>query len=333
MLEPPAIAAEEIIATVEANYRIAVAALTFLPIGNDAASFVYRLEAADGAPFFLKLRTGAANEPSFAVPRYLADHGVGRVAAALRTVAGALWVDLADFALALYPYIDGVTGTDAGMTEHHWVTFGATLRQIHETVLPPEIAGRVRRDEITPESLGVIERLDAHILSHTFTDPSERELAAYWSGRRLAIRALAERAGDLARQVRATAPAFVLCHADIHTWNILIDTADQLWIIDWDETVLAPRERDLMFVRGGIGAGLVGAREEAWFFEGYGSAVVDPLALAYYRSAWALSDIAAYGEQVFFMPEAGVENKRAAVQGLVSCFQPGNIVEIASQSV
>ena len=45
----------------------------------------------------------------------------------------------------------------------------------------------------------------------------------------------------------------VLCHADLHAWNVLLDTDRQLWLVDWDETILAPKERDLMFVVGGIG--------------------------------------------------------------------------------
>jgi spectinomycin phosphotransferase len=44
----------------------------------------------------------------------------------------------------------------------------------------------------------------------------------------------------------------VLCHADLHTWNVLVDGDGRLWLVDWDEAILAPRERDLMFLVGGI---------------------------------------------------------------------------------
>ncbi len=41
-------------------------------------------------------------------------------------------------------------------------------------------------------------------------------------------------------------------------------------MIDWDEALLAPKERDLMFiVNGTIGASVVRAEEEARFFRGY----------------------------------------------------------------
>ena len=122
----------------------------------------------------------------------------------------------------------------------------------------------------------------------------------------------------------------MLCHADLHTWNVLVEDAGRLWIADWDEAVLAPRERDLMFVvGGGIGHGLVGPSEEASFLEGYGQVTADPALLAYYRCAWAVQDIAAYGEQALLSPTAGEATRRAAVEGFEDLFAPGNIVDLA----
>jgi hypothetical protein len=87
-----------------------------------------------------------------------------------------------------------------------------------------------------------------------------------------------------------------------------------------------------MFVVGGIGPGLVSPRQEGWFFAGYGETTVDPLALAYYRYAWAIGDIGAYAETVCFRPELSVETRRHAVQGVMNCFQPGGIVALAYEA-
>jgi hypothetical protein len=57
MLEPPKIADTTITSALREHYGIAVAALTFLPIGNDSASGSYRVEGADGAVYFLKTRS------------------------------------------------------------------------------------------------------------------------------------------------------------------------------------------------------------------------------------------------------------------------------------
>ena len=190
----------------------------------------------------------------------------------------------------------------------------------------------MRRDPLTPAGAATVRTLDAHIGARTFDDPAADALATFWRARREDIRTLLGRAEDLGRRLAQAAPAFVLCHADIHTGNVLLDTDGQVWIVDWDETILAPSERDLMFVVGGIIRGLVGPRQEELFFQGYGETSVDPFALAYYRYAWAVGDIGEYAAQVFLRPDLGPATKRAAVDGFTSLFLPGNIVALASAS-
>ena len=105
-----------------------------------------------------------------------------------------------------------------------------------------------------------------------------------------------------------------------------------MWIVDWDETVFAPKERDLMFVVAGIARDLVRPHQTACFFQGYGDAAIDPHALAYYRYTWAVQDIAAYGERVFARPDLSEETRWDALHSFVDLFEPGNIVDIAFTS-
>jgi len=93
--------------------------------------------------------------------------------------------------------------------------------------------------------------------------------------------------------------------------------------------MLAPRERDLMFVIGGIASSFVSPAQEKLFFVGYGSVAVDALALAFYRYAWATADIGAYGEQVFLREDLGPLDRREAVERFQGLFAPGGIVDIA----
>jgi spectinomycin phosphotransferase len=144
------------------------------------------------------------------------------------------------------------------------------------------------------------------------------------------IHTLVTRAEELGQQLARRVLPGVLCHGDIHTNNVLLDGHGAVWIVDWDDTVLAPKERDLMFVvGGGINRALVGPREEALFLQGYGARTLDSLALAYYRYAWAVSDIGAYGAEVVLRPDLGVVSRRAAVSAFLRLFEPGRIVDLA----
>ena len=78
--------------------------------------------------------------------------------------------------------------------------------------------------------------------------PIAEQFAAFWASRRRDIRAVLERAEQLARAMPDRLGAFVLCHSDLHAGNVLVGAAGQLTIVDWDNPVFARKERDLMFV-------------------------------------------------------------------------------------
>jgi spectinomycin phosphotransferase len=330
MREPLKLSKQKILAALHAHYRITPAALTFLPLGADAASSVYRVEVADGADLFLKVRAEEGfSVPSLAVPHALCEQGVPHIFAPLPTTGGALWVDVDGFALSLYPFIEGRMAADVGLSDEQWRAFGATVKQVHTAQLPPDLLEIVRRETHVPSRRDLFPALEAAVARDGYASPAQRELAAFWRARRQQIRTVFDRVDVLGSQLRRRSLPLVLCHADLHTWNVLVDAQRQFWIVDWDETVLAPKERDLMFVLVGIGRDLVRPGETIRFFQGYGDTVIDPHALTYYRYAWAAQDIAAYGERVMFTPDISEASRRDAVHAFTGMFEPGNMVDIA----
>jgi spectinomycin phosphotransferase len=99
-------------------------------------------------------------------------------------------------------------------------------------------------------------------------------------------------------------------------------------VVDWDEALLAPRERDLMFVDGGVG-GL--ENDGPAFFAGYGDVEIDPVVMAYYRFDWVVQELASFGDRVL-TPGVGEATRAEAVDLLVSLFEPGNVVEAAHRA-
>ena len=75
MREPPDLAGEAIVEALRTGFGIRVAGLSFLPVGNDADSWPFRVEAADGPDRFLKVRSGTGAMPGAAVPAYLHRRG------------------------------------------------------------------------------------------------------------------------------------------------------------------------------------------------------------------------------------------------------------------
>jgi spectinomycin phosphotransferase len=326
--EPPALAEDRIVGALEAGFGIRVAALAFLPVGNDAASWAYRVEVPRGPSLFLKVRAGPAM-PGAAVPDHLQRHGVPLVLGPLRTGAGAPSLVVDRFALALYPMLEARTGAEVGLAADQWRRLGRAVARVHAVPVAP-LAGLVGRERFRPSRRELLPDLEALVETASVDDPVAARLAACWRAHRDAIAALVDRADRLGRGVaRGRAPQ-VLRHGDLHSWNVLVEADGRLWIVDWDEAVVAPRERDLFFVVGGIGHGLVGPGDTDSFLQGYGGTDPDPRLLAYYRCAWAVQDIAAYGEQALLAPGLGEASRRDAVAGFEDLFAPGNIVDLAS---
>jgi spectinomycin phosphotransferase len=112
----------------------------------------------------------------------------------------------------------------------------------------------------------------------------------------------------------------------------LIDPNGLLYIVDWDAPLWAPKERDLMFAGGGLGAGwLTPVAEEAAFYEGYGSTALNSVALAYYRYERIIQDIAAYCEQLLLSDEGG-DDRPQSFRYLASNFLPDSVLAIAMRA-
>jgi spectinomycin phosphotransferase len=331
MREPPNLSDGRIVAAVRHHYGLKLTQLAFVPLGQDVRSWAFRATTVD-ATYFLKLRQGPVNHAALQIPRYLADRGVPHIVAPLPTRTQRLWVTLEGLTLALYPFVDGATGMVRGLQAHHWHTFGAALRAIHETPLPPHLMPVVPRASFGTGLSTAVRALDTSITAPAVADPIARELAAFWQRHRSEIAALVARFEALSEHLRAQRPPLVLCHADAHPNNVLIDTADQLWIVDWDDAQLAPKECDLMMGVGGLGNYPAGPREAGWFFSGYGRTTVDPLALAYYRHARALGDIAANGEHVVLLPGASEATKRNGLHRMAQLFAPGSIISLTQRA-
>ncbi|MDQ2784044.1 MAG: aminoglycoside phosphotransferase family protein [Chloroflexota bacterium] len=332
MLEKPDLSDETLRACLRDHYGLHVTQIAFLPIGNDVDTAVYRVVADDATPYFLKLRSwarsGRFDATTVAIPRFLYDQGITPIVAPIETNARQLWARLDAFAVILFPFVTGQNGFAAPLSERQWIALGVALKAMHTAIVPPSLRSSVPQETYAPYWRDLVRAFQAQVASTPFADPVAAELAAFLRARRDEIARIVARADTLGAALRARSPAQVLCHADIHGGNVLIGTDGALSIVDWDTLIFAPKERDLMFIGGGVGGVWHGAQEEAWFYQGYGRTAIDPMALAYYRYERIVEDIAAYGEQLLLTDEGGADRAHG-LHFFLDQFLPGNVVAIA----
>jgi spectinomycin phosphotransferase len=331
MLEKPDLQDDRIVSSLLDEYSLDVEGLTFLPIGADQHTAVYRAISKDGIPYFVKLRRGIFDAITVSLPRFLRDKGIVHIIAPLATESGKLWANLEDFTLVLYPFIEGQNGYEVDLSDYHWIDLGRALKNLHALIVPPEFRDHIPQETYSPQWREILKTLLASPNKESFPDSVARELAAFLKARRHEMLDLVVRAERLALVLQAHTLDFVLCHSDIHAGNVLIDPSGALYIVDWDNPIFAPKERDLMFIGGGHwGEGHTAHGGETLFYRGYGPTKINLEALAYYRYERIVEDIAVFSQRIFSISE-GRENRELSLQYLKSNFLPNGTIEIAYQ--
>jgi len=202
---------------------------------------------------------------------------------------------------------------------------------MHTAVVPPTLRARIPQETYDPRWRDRVKAFQARVEEAAFTEPVAAQIAAFLRAKRDTISLLVARADALGAALRARPPAHVLCHADLHAANVLLRADGALYIVDWDTLIFAPKERDLMFIGGGVGGAWNTAQEETLFYRGYGQTEIDPVALAYYRYERIVEDVAEYCERLL-LTDAGGANRAVWLGKFRNQFLPNHVVAIADRT-
>jgi spectinomycin phosphotransferase len=330
MLTKPDIADKLIISRLQEEYNLRVTELTFLPIGADLRTAVYRVIAEDGTAYFMKLRR-KFKDVIVRVPLFLKETGVQEIIVPFETKPSQHWADFGEYKIILYPFIEGKDGFERELTDQHRRTLGNALRKIHTAQISHELKESIRKETFSTEWRDDMKSYQAQVEKNVFTEPTAAKLVEFMKSKRSEITRLIERSEQLASKLQSEPLELVLCHTDIHGGNILISNTGELYIVDWDDPILAPKERDLMFIGGGIDEIWKSEREEAIFYEGYGNTDINLSALAYYRYERVIEDLVVICEQLLLTDEGGADRERS-YGWFISNFEPNQTIERADKS-
>lgn len=331
MRERPGISDEQIQACLRAEYGLSPLTVDFLPLGLDTNAGVYHVADAQGSPYLLKVKSGRLYEPSCLVPRYLRDQGVAQVVAPLRTKSGALWtqVGLGKWTAMLYTFIEGVAGWDPPMTGEQWKVVGVALKRVHQVDLPAEGFESLHRETFDPAGYGRwIRVFEAQEAGSSGGSTSQRALRSLWLEHQSTIHTVIASMEALASALQKQSGPHVVCHADLHPGNIIRDRAGGAFVVDWDDVMLAPKERDFIFV-GDAPVDSAARQGTSPFFEGYGQTEIDWHALTYYLWERVVTDLIACAQDVFFRADLEEETKAEAVQLFSNILAEGNEFDTA----
>jgi spectinomycin phosphotransferase len=332
MLTKPDLKDKEIVKCLQDFYGLDVKVISFLPIGADFNTAVYRITTSSKKEYFLKLRSGEFFEASVSVPKYFSDMGIKQVISPLVSQTGQLWASLESFKAILYPYVEGYNGVEVKLSDQQWIEFGATMKKLHSTNIPNSIINNVPRETFSSKWRETVKAFLMRIENEVFEEPVAVKMALFLKSKSSEILNLVERAEKLAITIQKQPLEYILCHADIHGWNLIVDKERALYIVDWDTLIFAPKERDLMFVGAGIwDSGRTATEEESLFYQGYGQTKINQDAICYYRFERIIQDIGDYCEYIFLSDEGG-DDRMQCFEHLQPVFLPNGAIERACQS-
>lgn len=324
MIEKQSFSPQQIIDCLNIHYGIPVTTVTLLPMGADMNASVYKLNTRDATSYFVKVKHGHALDISVILLVLLQESGIQQIIAPIKTIHGELSYTTDNFTLTVYPFVDGQNGFSRSLTENQWITLGKVLKQVHELDVPQSTKDQIRKEIYTPKWREAVRSLDENLTG----DETAMKLQSFMKKHRSDIHRLIDRAELLSQQIKKQSPEFVLCHSDIHAGNVLINENGSFYIVDWDEPIMAPKERDLMFIGGGIANVWNHPHEEEFFYKGYGKTQINKIILAYYRNERIVQDIAEYG-QALLLTSNGGEERLEMYQHFIDMFEPNGVVDIA----
>ncbi|MET8360093.1 aminoglycoside phosphotransferase family protein [Micromonospora sp. NPDC005171] len=326
--------ARQVAEQVRTGFGLRLSTMEPVTSGADQNARLWLAQAADGGRYAVKL-SGGGTPAGLVVTAYLAEQAVPGIVAPLRADDGGLSIDNDGRRLSVVPWVSDQRALDGPMTGAHWRAYGEVLAAVHAVPVTDELSRLLPAGGAAYPSIVTATRAMAARLRDpaNLVDPLVAELAGVWS-------AVADRLGVLVGEVERRAGdtrdrpgADVVCHGDPHLGNLLLGADGQVWLIDWDDAVLAPPECDLMFVLGGVLAfAPITAEQQQAVLAGYGTADVDPLRLAWFLAVRALDDLSDWTRQALDLDAAAADRGRAAriVRGLVS---PVGLVTLAEAAL
>lgn len=316
----PDISIEQIIKCLDNNYPIKVTSIHFLPLGEDG--WVYKIVDKNGKNWFIKLKY-KFNKATIALSSYLKNTlNYDFIPKILKTNDGDYAVEINGLSMFIQQYVDGHELREND-TRQFRVQVGKNLKQLFNSVasIPQSIIDVLPRENFK-RHLESAENVIQIGSADNRESEIEKELSQFIRSQDEKITLILRRTKELGKKLRQLNLQFGICHADIHTSNILVNKENKLYFIDWESVMLAPRERDLVFYA-------VGLEINKDILEGYdASYAAQKDVLTYYKYEWVVQEIADYGTQVFFS-NYSEKQKEYALQRFIHLFAPNDVAEDA----
>jgi aminoglycoside phosphotransferase (APT) family kinase protein len=261
--------------------------------------------------------TGAAFQrlrAALATVRAVQDTGAAFAVAPIPTREGDVLRHISDrFALALYPYIDGVSQSGEYESASDRLAVLQLIVTLHTSPRAAWVDARV--DDFMVTNRDELERALGELDVEWDHGPYSARARVLLSRHARGIERLLAHYDRRADEARARPDRMVLTHGEPHIENMIL-TATGPVLVDWDTTLIAPPERDLWMLESGDGS------VTETYTELTSTHVMSSM-LDLYRLKWDLAEVAIYITQ-FRRPHTESADARESWKNLTDFLNPAD---------
>lgn len=283
----------------ENEFGFSVESIEFNPKGEASLSY---LVYSGGKIFFLKIYdTSSVDERIFRFMSELYEIcGIKNIVHPIKTKANKLSISLGKNILVLFEYIKGNTWAEKQLSKEKFEKLGKILAQIH--LSKNKIGAYPVKEDFTNPFTNNFKNI--YSAMKKFDNPSiyQKELIEIYKKYEDKFIREFEELEATGNKLKKSNNEFVNCHGEPSPGNVMVSESGEIYLVDWDSPLFAPKEKDLLFFD-----------KFSWVFEGYGEiskdAEINTDARKYYTHLWNLGEIVDWARRVLFKENSDEENK------------------------
>src|SRR6267143_2098577 len=287
---------------IQEEFGIGIATMT--PILKVGATRGYVIGSLDHRQFFLKIY------PNDKVPnasfRFAYDLfgrvGIENIVHPIAADSGQMRIQIGEFHVALFNFVAGKTAEENRMDNSQLEKLGELLAKIHQS---KKVIG-----EYSVRENFEIAFKDKFIAIFEHIHPLPARPGEYKQKLGVLLEPHTEKfmqelgtLEELQRKVRKMDLEFFNCHGEPSPGNVLASHKGEIYLLDWDEPIFAPKEKDLLFFKDNSQPVMKGYRR---FSE---DSSLNRDVIEFYGHMWNLGEIVDYGSRILFENNSDVQNQ------------------------
>ncbi len=287
---------------IQEKFGIGIIDFTLFPKWEAARG--YMIESSNHKSFFLKIYWDDKIPDSafrFADDLF-ARAGIVNIAHPIPTSHGQMRIHIRDFQIALFDWISGRTAEEHKLTDTQLERLGELLAKIHQS---KTIIGEypVRENFTIPFKNRFLAIFDSMSKITSKSTKYRTRLRLFLETHRQKFMRELETLEKLQRKVKARKLEFVNCHGEPSPGNILTSDNGEVHLLDWDDPIFAPKEKDLLFFKDNVEP----VRKGYSLFSKDSN--IDRDLMEFYGHMWNLGEIADYGGKLLFENHGDAQNQ------------------------